>query len=663
MNNYESEFCGVALAAYRAATNLSKEGRLRLSMAFDFYGLNASEPARSREADADGSTLLSRIIETVSNRIASGELTTDVDVAGSLKVVVDRFIDHGFDFNAQGGLRGAKALWELLHYPQPMLINTLVDSFLTAGANPTLPISKALLDHQSSALDFAQGRFAQVYEERSEDYFAMSYWYSVYRKLLAASCHEDFSAISALELADTSVLKGVSFIPEVEGENIEAHLDSDQDTVGTFKGWIHLSFDGFDGYVSPWTGALVGAKPLGFVQNKEVNLDELFKDYIGQKAASYLRGSFDDGTRHLDIQFEGGKRIRFIENIFNPFVQGENGHFLLFEPGQTEDDEEFDFGDSNRLIELCKDFDETNFPEAFSKAIEAGADVNERNQAPKARKDDSVLLAVIEHYRQCIEEGAMKVDDALLQLDGLFYSFFYFGFDLEREEGRCGARCLERLAELPIAAGLIPIVRAMLNNRLNPEVSATNEEDGTPIAIFERKRIAALEASELWDVQILNVVLAALKAWPEHRDWETIQHYSDAIGRRLDTVLYATDYRSKHRKFFLSEDGERIFTGKFFFVLDGVVLKVDSECNVLVDPTDASEPGQRMCVDAEFSALLDANLKDIEIREAPEGGIQAVLVFDNSQEIVIRAREDLSQDDNEGCHDASFVIQDAGRTE
>lgn len=365
MKNFENEFSGSPLAAYRAGVELTQEGITKLTSCFVQDGL---DPSWSCPAGAgkDGQTLLSRIVQTVVSRNWRDMKEDESFQAFSLFAdVFLMFIHRGFKAGARKGLLGTRVLGALLEWERPDYTVILVRAILNAGANPTLPIFPALLGHGASPLDIAEGNLARSYEEKTDLPETASY-FVIYRMILAAGDGRDYTQVRPLEMMEDAVLQDVAFLSVKSQDCFYSWGKHDGIYHADFSGFIRLRFDQGDVYVTPWGGAVTDSFVTMPGVKKEESLNDIFGECIGKRIKNTERALSTSENRCLYIGFENGMNMTFLSDAFNPFVSQSKGEIFLYSSDNRiaqeddydyddEDEDDYDEDDDEDMEEIEQD--------------------------------------------------------------------------------------------------------------------------------------------------------------------------------------------------------------------------------------------------------------------------------------------------------------------
>lgn len=362
MKNFENEFSGVQLDAYRAGVELTQEGITKLESLFIHDGLDPSWCCPG-SAGREGRTLLSRIVQTVVSRNWTEMKEEEASCAlSAFASVFSIFMKKGFQSGERNGLSGTRVLGALLEWERPDYADRFIRDFLKAGADPTLPVFPALLDHRASPLDIAEGNLARSYEDGG-DLSRMVYDFVIYRMLLAARDGRDCSQIRPLEEMKEVVLQDAAFLSVQSQDRFCSSAKRGSLSHAEFCGLIRLRFDQGDVYVNPWGGAVTDSFVTMPGAKKEERLNDFFGECIGQCIKNTHRALSASSHRCLYIEFENEYEETFLSDAFNPFADRTQGDIFIY---PSEDDREDDYDDEDEddyYDEDEDDYDEGDYGE------------------------------------------------------------------------------------------------------------------------------------------------------------------------------------------------------------------------------------------------------------------------------------------------------------
>lgn len=290
----------------------------------------------------------------------------------------------------------------------------------------------------------------------------------------------------------------------------------------------------------------------------------------------------------------------------------------------------FDYGFGkleNELIEAGKEY-----PPNYEKMLEllaAGANINATST--EEDPDESILSTIILGYPEieapeacehCEKEGKNPCGECLDSFEGTHDGrylpdicdfFLKNGFDVHGSNNAFGSRCIMNLTWSSYDRYILDATKILLRAGANPDYE---DEDGGLKGWVGTKASAGICVDHDPDIaNLFEAMYSILEAASEKRDYRSIEHFSVAVGRKVDRIELYCD--SNQEPLFSLNDAdfqhENCFRGTLVFWCEGKVLQINRWIDIMVDPyVVRNSDGNKFDMNEHFADVIGHTLTKID---------------------------------------------------
>lgn len=290
---------------------------------------------------------------------------------------------------------------------------------------------------------------------------------------------------------------------------------------------------------------------------------------------------------------------------------------------------DYGFGElENQLIEAGKEYP-PNY-EKMRELLAVGANINAIST--KEDPDESILSTIILGYpddfnhpeicESCDKDGEDPCTDCPVNFwkdyDGRYLPdlcrfFLQNGFDVHGSKDTFGGRCIMNLTWSSYDRYILDAAKTLLHAGANPNFES---DDETLLSWVATKASAGRCVDEDHNIEnLFEAMYSILEAASENRDFDSIEYFTAAIGRKVDRIeMYC---ESDQLSVFSMEEpefqNENCFNGTIILWCEGKALRINQWVDIMVDPTVA-HVGEKVKVDMMhyFSDCIGCELQKID---------------------------------------------------
>lgn len=261
---------------------------------------------------------------------------------------------------------------------------------------------------------------------------------------------------------------------------------------------------------------------------------------------------------------------------------------------------DYGFGElENQLIEAGKEYP-PNY-EKMRELLAAGANINATST--EEDPDESILSTIILGYPEteapeacesCEKEGENPCIDCLDNLerthDGRYLPdlcdfFLQNGFDVHGSDDTFGSRCIMNLTWSSYDRYILDATKILLRAGANPD---QEDEEGSLMGWVGTKASAGRCVDEDHNIEnLFETMYSILEAASEKRDFDSIEYFSAAEGRKVDRIEMYCDpeqvsvYSMNEPEF----QHENCFNGTIVLWCEGKALRINQWTDIMIDPS------------------------------------------------------------------------------
>lgn len=286
------------------------------------------------------------------------------------------------------------------------------------------------------------------------------------------------------------------------------------------------------------------------------------------------------------------------------------------------------FGElENRLIEAGKEYP-PNY-EKMRELLAAGANINATST--KEDPDESILSTIILGYPEfdhpeicesCDKDGEEPCTDCpenfWKDYDGRYLPdlcrfFLQNGFDVHGSKDTFGGRCIMNLTWSSYDRYILDATKILLHAGANPNFESDHE---TLLSWVATKASAGRCVDEDHNLEnLFETMYSILEAASENRDFDSIEYFSAAIGRKVDGIeIYCEP--NQPSVFTIEEpefQSDNCFTGTIVFWCEGKALRINQWTDIMIDPSITQMDGKtKVDMSPYFSGCIGCTLSKID---------------------------------------------------
>ena len=261
---------------------------------------------------------------------------------------------------------------------------------------------------------------------------------------------------------------------------------------------------------------------------------------------------------------------------------------------------DYGFGElENQLIEAGKEYP-PNY-EKMRELLAAGANINATST--KEDPDESILSTIILGYPEfdhpeicdsCDKDGEEPCADCpenfWKDYDGRYLPdlcrfFLQNGFDVHGSDNTFGSRCIMNLTWSSYDRYILDATKILLRAGANPD---HEDEDGSLMGWVGTKASAGRCVDEDHNIEnLFEAMYSILEAASEKREFDSIEYFSAAIGRKVDHIEMYCDseqapvYSMNEPEF----QHENCFNGTIVLWCEGKALRINQWTDIMIDPS------------------------------------------------------------------------------
>ena len=282
----------------------------------------------------------------------------------------------------------------------------------------------------------------------------------------------------------------------------------------------------------------------------------------------------------------------------------------------------------NELIEAGKEC-----PPNYAKMrdlLAVGADINAIST--KEDPDESILSTIILGYpndfnhpeicENCDKDGEEPCTDCpenfWKDYDGRYLPdlcrfFLKNGFDVHGSKDTFGGRCIMNLTWSSYDRYILDATKILLHAGANPNFES---EDETLLSWVATKASAGRCVDEDHNLEnLFETMYSILEAASENRDFDSIEYFSAAIGRKVEGIeIYCEP--NQPSVFSIKEpefQSDTCYTGTIVLWCEGKALRINQWTDVMVDPSVAKTDSKtKVDMSPYFSGCIGCTLAKID---------------------------------------------------
>ena len=247
----------------------------------------------------------------------------------------------------------------------------------------------------------------------------------------------------------------------------------------------------------------------------------------------------------------------------------------------------FDYGFGkleNELIEAGKEYP-PNY-EKMRELLAAGANINaiSTEEDPEESLLSTIILGYpeIDATKECLDNLGGRPDGRYLP--DICDFFLQNGFDVHGSNDAFGSYCIMNLTWSSYDRYILDATKILLHAGANPDYE--DGDGGLKGWVGTKASAAVCVNKDIETANLFEAMYSILKAASEKREFDSIEHFSAAVGRKIERIELYCDFNQepifsmKEAKF----RHENCFRGALVFWCEDKALQINRWIDIMVDP-------------------------------------------------------------------------------